>query len=357
LLVSAKLPLIKNAHRYLNEVLGQYNLNNNPGTSSKLKRATDFIFGWNSMVSGIETSIRGIENAIDHARMEKVLYELEELRAEQEAETEISRAQEHLEWQSKPDKDETLKLNSNGVMLALLGLILTFVIYPKEIILFLTGKVYTHLTDIPYISEWSQRVLIIFIVPFVLYIFIEIFGYFLKKNPFTKKFKKRLETEMITKYQFEIDARIDFELSHSAVNRLHECDFKFPDGKEYIDDPNLTLYKPTHKAYRVERLSDNEALHKFHFTATALWDAEQSGMKNSELQCHIIYEVLSHKIADKDSYILREMRLISHNKGILTAANQKKLKKFVIQYMVNCWLDGDKKLLEDDAIFSTQRVI
>lgn len=355
LLLSAKYPLINNVQHYLTEISREYNKN------ADFSNISDFIDSWLSLSRGIKDSIIGIETAVENARMERVLYELEELRADQEAETEITRAQEHIEWRNLTDDTESVKLTSNGVMLALLGIILTIVIYPVEIATFLLpselfgSAVSTRLEglkSLPVFTNYSARVLFIFIAPFILYPIIRAFGetFSILVNQFKKIARKIFRKQRISKYQFELDARIDLEINKKTIEDLIKSNFGFEEEKRYKSIEHLTIYQPENNAYRVERTSDDEALHKLHFITTAFWDKEFTNQRKSEMRCHIIYEILSHKLSSGDSFILREVRFICTNRGFIQIKQQHELRDMVVKQFIDYWLETP--LSPEDAIYS-----
>ncbi len=93
MLAGAKLPLIWNVHRHASIVI-QRLVPSEPGTALETADATDLRYRmheWEGLLNALQDSVKGLETSVEHAWMERLLYEQEQSRAEQEAMAEIER--------------------------------------------------------------------------------------------------------------------------------------------------------------------------------------------------------------------------------------------------------------------------
>jgi hypothetical protein len=98
MLVGAKLPLIANVERYAASAVEHLSTELDPSGKreeirAQFKDLTQQQFEWKRFVEALSDNIHGLESAIQHAWMERLLYEQEQVRSEQEAMAEIERSQ------------------------------------------------------------------------------------------------------------------------------------------------------------------------------------------------------------------------------------------------------------------------
>jgi hypothetical protein len=341
LLISSKFPLIKNLQQYIDELRldKRYEVN--------FKNINSFINGWVYLINGINSSLNGIENAIEQDRTERMLFELEEIRSEQETQTEITRAQEHIEWESKADNIESTRISSNGVLLALFAVILTFIIYCKPIFVFFLIPEDFGST---FLDVWWQRVIAVAVVSLILYPVIYYSGSILNilfyyTNDFIRdKFSQiyNLINKKRIYYQYEIDARIDSNMLNNISVLDLEYEFeKLLDNKvnKRNSNQNYLLKKIKQIAYRVQRISEDESLHKLHFIGSIKTEEKEKN-KNYELRFHMIYEILSHTLSETKNFTLREFRFISSTDKSLVGNQLYELKLFICNEFINKYIDN-----------------
>jgi hypothetical protein len=98
MLAAAKLPLIANVERYTANALEHLGAEPDPpdrqgDIDAQVEDLKQQQFEWKRFVEALSDNIHGLENAIQHAWMERLLYEQEQVRSEQEAMAEIERSQ------------------------------------------------------------------------------------------------------------------------------------------------------------------------------------------------------------------------------------------------------------------------
>lgn len=101
---------------------------------------------------------------------------------------------------------------------------------------------------------------------------------------------------------------------------------------------------PVRNSYRVERVSDEEAIHKVHMETDVLWGRRVSfwlGLRRERTRLYLIYEVMFHRPSSQRHYLLREVRVISTQSRVLSHAEVQQLKILVIVRFVNVWLPED----------------
>jgi hypothetical protein len=95
MLAAAKLPLINNVARLAGDVAKSLDASDEEDCAAGAKPDADLghtVAEWSGLVGAVNENIRGLERAIEHAWMERLLYEQEQSRAEQEAVAEIERS-------------------------------------------------------------------------------------------------------------------------------------------------------------------------------------------------------------------------------------------------------------------------
>jgi hypothetical protein len=93
MLAGAKLPLMWNVHRHASIVI-QRLVPSEPGSALETADTTDLRYRmheWEGLLGALQDSVKGLETSVEHAWMERLLYEQEQSRAEQEAMAEIER--------------------------------------------------------------------------------------------------------------------------------------------------------------------------------------------------------------------------------------------------------------------------
>jgi glycosyltransferase involved in cell wall biosynthesis len=83
MLISAKLPIVKNVSRYLEEVISVI--------SHPTRNTTSLFRSWSMLLIAIEDNLHELEHAIEQARLDRLVYEEEQIRREQETSAELDR--------------------------------------------------------------------------------------------------------------------------------------------------------------------------------------------------------------------------------------------------------------------------
>ena len=96
MLAGAKLPLIANLSRFAISTANRVTSDDPPTTDpAHIMNERDLAYRlgeWNLLLEALTDNVRGLERAVEHAWMERLLYEQEQARAEQEAMAEIERS-------------------------------------------------------------------------------------------------------------------------------------------------------------------------------------------------------------------------------------------------------------------------
>jgi hypothetical protein len=356
LLISSKLPLIKNIEIYLKDIIDN---------SSKIDGITrEYVSHWKRVVDGIENNIISIENAITQSRLEKMLFELEELRSEQEAQTEITRSKEYIHWEYDDDNSESNRLSANSVFLGITAFVLTLIIYFNNIFAFFVGG---SPTDFHYtflfldFYDNSTRVFFLVVSVILLWLFINQITESLNRLrrviiKYWPWYAERESIKKTDKYQYELDARIDLLLERKKIKYLLNVDgggSLFPKKGEYFGTAQKRfihkITKSEQYSYRTERISEEESIHKISYLLGVDWN------KRKEMKSHVIYEILTRRKRKEDGvensdYFLREFRFIGTNKGKLNHEELNTLKQFIINSLLNEFLEI--KIEESDSVFS-----
>jgi hypothetical protein len=231
--------------------------------------------GWRGLVNALEDNIAGLEKAIEHAWMERLLYEQEQVRAEQEAMAEIERSRAGRRPLISPET----AINAAVLVFAVATVVLTAQSA--------TNPSATH-------SLWD-----LLLPPslFGLAVLAAAVGW----TVFTKYIKVwRRRTDV---YDYEFAFRLDAEVDQAKVQRFLELS-----KPERISDTEFHQFKILRRGgARIERITPDSSLVKLHSAITFRPNARF--LHWSRARFEIVTEILGHRVSNKNQYILRESRI------------------------------------------------
>jgi hypothetical protein len=125
MLISAKLPLILNVNRHVFTVYNSY-------SDLNIKEQIRSLFNdWNGLVEAINENISRLDRAIEQSRMDTLLLEQQQIRAEQETMAEIERVRERNGNNGSGGDGGSSAIGLNNNHIAMMALLLAFIIFPK----------------------------------------------------------------------------------------------------------------------------------------------------------------------------------------------------------------------------------
>jgi hypothetical protein len=281
MLVAAKLPLITNVHRFARSALSRLALELNdfttaestlPHNYSDLKYQLD---GWRDLLDALGENIHGLETAIEHAWMERLLYEQEQVRAEQEAMAEIERSRNGRRPLISPET----AINSAVLIFAVAAVVLTAKTASEP-----AGN-HPLWTLLLWPSILGLGVLVLAIGWTVLTRYLKIW---------------RSTTDV---YDYEFAFRLDLEADESKTRRYLELS-----GPESITASGFGKFRVLRRGgARIERITPDSSLVKLHSAIVFRPDARF--WRRSRARFEIVTEILGHRASNKNQYILRESRI------------------------------------------------
>jgi len=373
MLISAKLPLVANVLIHLEDLHYEGDTGRHRKFRINDEQLADPLVGdsavygpfssWKGLLEGLRSDLNSLMDAISQARTDRMLYEQEQIHAEQETLAEITRLNERTSDSIGTGANTTISIISN--LLALIAVLLA------AGALFQNGQ----------LPKLFQQILSVFNVKYIpgaveaiggilvlvaLYIVLSLLtGVAIRW--ITRLVRRDLHLE--SKFYYELDAHIDApfngdKLTYLLVNGvpdplpamrwtafMHAFQSFFSALKRsviYVEkaaphelEPGKYrkyIRKHERNSYRVERLEKSEALHKVYV------EAKIRVSPHRFIHAIIVYEILFHRPAKDQDYILKDLRVVSTHSQELTVTELVNLKKIVVYYLVNPYLEKGWRL-------------
>ncbi|MBF6589629.1 MAG: hypothetical protein IVW57_03740 [Ktedonobacterales bacterium] len=357
MLVAAKMPLVANVLLHLDDLHYAHPRKAKAASKNAANAIADPTIptsetygpyhSWTGLLRALQYDLTSLIEAISQARTDRMLYEQEQIHAEQETLAEIQRLNERSGGAISPAHSVAISVMSN--LLALFAVVLAAgplikngrVTFNLEAILTifnannLPGALALVLLGIMLIAIYA---LIHFAAQRVLRV-----GYRIFKRDF----------QLDAKYYYEIDARVDAPFQLGAIAKLLDHGaphpLKPPQRKGLVRllgflpvelsraarrEINEQPYKyPRRNSYRVERLEKSEALHKI-YIETSICVSERRHIK-----AVLVYELLFHRPSKEHDYIFKDLRVVSTHAAELTREEIITLKQVVADYFINPCLE------------------
>ena len=349
--LTAKLPLLTNVDRYLEEVTtrldaaqGENVVSPSASQVTKVDSIGSLWRSWSGLVTAIRENVEGLLRTIEHSLRERQLHEQEQIRYEQETVGEIERRRQRLGISGSEASG-----SSSGPLTALTILATIFTI---------TYGVSQKLE----IQQWSGSLLGL-AIPTLIILFI-----------LDRRRKKRLRSN---RFYYEMDIRLERPLLEDSAlqmfdgrfRNLSEPEWWVPSSLPRVDyDQQATpgWTPPERRSYRFGQVAESEAIHKIHYETNILWDAwglvygkqgfnkwlpsfrSHRIMEN----CELTYEILYHRPSRARSFMLRELRFVTTSDRILNREELLRLKLLIVNSFINPWLQPEYRIggEEDDEL-------
>jgi hypothetical protein len=220
-------------------------------------------------------NIQGLETAIEHAWMERLLYEQEQVRAEQEAMAEIERSRNGRRPLISPET----AINSAVLVFAVAAVVLTARTASEP-----TGN-HPLWTLLLLPSILGLGVLVLAVGWTVL-------------TRYAKIWRSRTDV-----YDYEFAFRLDLKVDEAKTQRYLELD-----GPESVPGTGFHKFKVLRRGgARIERITTDSSLVKLHSAIVFRPDARI--WHRSRARFEIVTEILGHRVSNKNQYVLRESRI------------------------------------------------
>jgi hypothetical protein len=310
MLISAKLPLVVNVHELAR--LTSVHIGQLVGDTDQERRAVDdlavLLENWHALLLALERNVHSLESAIEQAWMEKLLYEQEQSRSNQEAMGEIERSR-----RGRPSSGRVGERAYNSLMLIFTILAVVITIQATDV----------NRAD----ATWWERIialwpiLAIFAVVFLLEWFISAVRRMIRE--------RRGASETYTyEFAFRIDERTDPKRVHDFLNgrrreRLPTRMFR----RTLLVFPRRKLLITRRGGGRIERVSSDTTLVKFHSVVTF----RVSGLRYARFE--VVNEVLARKVSDAPRYLLRQTRVFGESPSPLRPDQVLELVRGILRYV------------------------
>ncbi len=340
MLFSAKLPLIANVRFYLKELrIGDQELSEEDPVRVPYRT-------WLVLLRALISDVRGLERALEQSRMDALVQEEEQMRREEETISEIERLQQRTSQSLEPVTTLAISVISN--VFALAAVILAFVSIlngvqgGKEII-----------KGLP--TGWAILVgLAVVVVGLILVIVV----YGAIQIGFTDliallvRVRKR-DRRRSGQYYYEMDVHLDRDIKpEKAEILLGQQAFDFPKRARETELRlhGLAFAKPQRNSYRIERNNDDEALHKIYIDADVMLRSAHWWRRKPRLHIVVVYEIMFHRPAQSETYILQDVRVVSTTSRVLSAKEIGSLRRGVAEVFINQLIpDAEVQLVAQPA--------
>lgn len=390
MLISAKLPILNNVRRYLDEVLGDIPQSSLTSNTKNLARS------WISLLEAIRDNLHELERAIEQARLDRLVYEEEQIRAEQETLAELGRVRGRYGaggGRSGGGSGADSSFNVASYIGTMLGVWATTITGALSVALTLNSNLPKDQQQPAGALIWQLLQILLPValvsiggVPLMARVSSWLWGWIVQR------FRRQPEPVHNEKY-YEFDCHLDIgidaldaaDLSEGRFalaqeRRLHEQHEIALSGNDGLTQLTLTTREqasfppdrmhfvrpPTRNSYRVDRTDDAEATYKVHVEADvrwrlhgylrelSLWDRFSrlpllrwlvTQWRFETLTLYLIYEILFHRPSETHRYVLRDVRAISLHSRILTKEELIQLKRLIITDCINVWIRDDQRRL------------
>ncbi|HSZ12485.1 MAG TPA: hypothetical protein VK790_00410 [Solirubrobacteraceae bacterium] len=296
-LVGAKLPLIGNVTTYLEPIL-----ESRRGKGQPIASIEGLAQEWRLLLGAIVNNVEGLTQAIAAAWQERLLYEQEQTRAEQEALAEIERAR----------VSASTRATTIDSLFGAMVLVFTIAAFSGD---GAHSPTFEH--DLSFIALGLAAVTCLWIV-------------------YRVRLSQRRRRGADQRHHYETNLRLDRHTTAKRVGVLLSLD------TGYRQRPGSPLSIQRRGSYRVERISDEEAMHKIHILSLASlsprgWRALIGRQRRVPLSA--IYEILYHTPTLNGELVLREVRLTCYSDEVLTRAELQELSEAVAIDLIDPFLE------------------
>ena len=278
MLVSAKLPLIRNIQRYAMQVLdamvhrrrtrdfkrdlsvSSEELSEPKARELAIGEIQPYINSWSGLYDAIVDNVRGLENAVNQARSERLYEEEHRIRAEQEAVAEIERIRHYTGGSAGSEDGSTLSLSEN--VLALLSLIVTLmtaqnIIDGERISAELQALIgHPSLSIIAFAIVVAMFVAVVGILAYLFLFYPFVHGVFAVAKRAANFFWK-----MEKKYYYEFDVRCDKQIDEDEARHISCLD---SECVEVTGETAGIVQRREGRGYRAEIENADEGEFRFH---------------------------------------------------------------------------------------------
>jgi hypothetical protein len=345
MLIAAKLPITQNLSLYLSEAVQQFAEPSGRGGASHPLDATTLereLLAWNTLLESVADNVQSLERAVAQSSRDRLLYEQEQVRAENETLAEMERLRDSDPGGSAPALEDSsfsalevaiaLAVSLTAAMKYFHGLSLLWAVPSFGLIIGLIfialHKGATKLLHIMRMRQWTRRA-----VPARVFyeMDLRVDGYI----------GDEVAEDLLADEGFEL--RWDAPPDDPRRERVGES-FKSPDNLK-------------RSSFRIERVTADESITKVHMDLflrlqrAYRWRRQYELLRADKETMHLslTYELVFHRSGQHPGYILREFRARATHNRPLTRPELEAMRTLVIQGMVNGLLEEKDRISESTA--------
>lgn len=333
MLFSAKLPLIANVRYYLKELrIGDQELSEEDPVRVPYRT-------WLVLLRALVSDVRGLERALEQSRMDALVQEEEQMRREEETIAEIERLQERTMQALEPVTTLAISVVSNVLAFAAVILAFASLLNGAQ-----RGKQIVE--GLP--TGWA---ILVGLGAVLVGLFIIIALYGAIQLAFTNAFSlllraRKRDRRRSGQYYYEMDMHLDRDIKSEQAFSLLNNAFEFPHHSQEMElrRYGLTFAKPERNSYRIERNSEDEALHKIYVDAEVVLRKPQWHLRTPKLHIVVVFEIMFHRPAQSETYILQDVRVVSTTSRILSPQEIGSFRRGVAAVFINPFISQDAQV-------------
>ncbi len=333
MLVGTKLPLIANVHRHIKAAVASIEsfvaTSDEEDLSARVADAAEDLQyrakEWKGLVRALKDSVKGLEKSVEHAWMERLLYEQEQSRGEQEAMAEIERNRGARLASRAAGGDPAGRVGATYNMA-----MLYFTIFAA-----VTAMI--QIKDFDFSEPLKDQLVKLWWIPAI----VLVFSLFPWADRLVRWVKANLMGGHAVGYEFafRLDLMADDDLVHDHITAVADKDLEAEDTAfaRQIECPELEdLQVERQGGARVEYVSTDSTLVKIHLAIKfrtrrdrPMWNPY--GWRKRPARFEVINVLMVRKSADGQSVYLRETRVFGDSPRRLSPDEVMGLLTFVLE--------------------------
>lgn len=276
MLAGAKLPLVTNVHRFATSAADRIAADDADVADLRYR-----VNEWSLLLAALKESVRGLERAVEHAWMERMLYEQEQSRAEQESMAEIERSR---RTRTSGGAGGSTGVTYNALMLyfTVAAVLIGAATIPK---IDWTGHAWSDITGL---WPFAAVAIVLSLIPITDRI---------------RSFRRELRNANLS-YGYEFSFRLDVVVDPIKVSN-------YVNGGKAVQPKGTKLKRlaiEPRGGVRIEYISRDATMMKVHSVATFRARRRRQLFPRT-IRFEIINEFLARKVPDHSQYVLRECRM------------------------------------------------
>jgi hypothetical protein len=361
-LVAAKLPLIDDVERFLQDSLDQLTAQTSslPMPQDITQTLSSTAHSWRALLQGVHNDVLALQRANEQDYMNQMLSNRDDARAEEETMAEIGRIRERIASSLSPASNLAVNVLSNMIAIAGLLVALASVGVKPQAVTSLLSQI--NLPEPVLAVLVVVGIGVIIVVVLVLSLALQAMT-----EPLVKLFTKLrwLRQQRDEQYFYGMNVRLDTILTEESAGALLRGDFT-NDLSPWADvRPHLRRrhphvdhsrgHAPKRNSYRVSRETLEEAVHEIYVVASVWWPGDGwfilRWLRVRRMQVFLVYDVLTYTPSSTPVFAMTTLRILSGSEKILSPAQILELQQLLMSEFVNRWIEDKRDhIVSDDSL-------